>query len=240
MPYCQECGAKLPDEEKARFCPNCGAPMQPPSRIIKPVEVSRAAEREKSRRLESVIAATLICFIITFFGTVLPIDSAEAQAVFQEFSEFEKTFEKVNPFFTIALFYGNNFMHSLAMFTPFVGPFYGFYVLFSTGRVIAAMAQVQRSNPLTLLIFTFVSPHSWIEYVSYGLALSESFWLALMILRHRFREELVNVFKAISACALLLLSAAFIETYLISSLTQEMELSDFFVENLFKGLFSYA
>ncbi len=28
MPYCPNCGAKLPEEEEVRFCPNCGAPVR--------------------------------------------------------------------------------------------------------------------------------------------------------------------------------------------------------------------
>jgi len=83
----------------------------------------------------------------------------------------------------------------------------------------AALASTRGAAPFTLLILTFIFPHAWIEYVSYGIALSESIWFAIMILKRRVREELTNVFKAISAVALLLLAAAVIETYLISLLS---------------------
>jgi len=217
MTYCRQCGAKLPQDEEAKFCPNCGAPLQAPSRILRPVEVPRKIEKAP-RRAGSIILAIVICFIVTGFGAVLPIDPEEAQGTSGEFSELEKLFREASPFLRVALIYGNNLFHSLVMFTPFVGPFYGLYVLFSTGRVIAAVAFTEGVNPFSLLIYTFIFPHAWFEYVAYGIALSESFWFTLMILRRRFREELANVFKAISVCALLLLFAALIETYLISSL----------------------
>lgn len=215
MPYCSECGTRLPEDEEATFCPSCGAPVQAPSRTIGPVEVSRIRRIETSRRIESVAAAFIICLVATSFGAVLPIDPSEAQGISQEFEEIE---DLISSPFSMAVIYGNNLMHCLAMFTPVVGPFYGLYVLFSTGRVLAALASIQGTSPALLLAFTFILPHAWIEYASYALALSESFWLALTISRHQLRGELANLFKMISACALLLLSAALIETYLISSL----------------------
>jgi len=219
MPYCRECGTRLPDDEEAKFCPNCGALMQARSQIAKPLEVSWSTRRKTSRRIRTIIVAILASLVATSFGALLPINSSEAQGIRNEFGEMEDVLENASPFFKIAMIYGNNLMHSLAMFTPFVGPIYGSYVFFSTGRIIAAVAQVQKTDSLTLLMLTFIFPHAWIEYLSYGVALSEGFWLALAILRRRFREEVANLFKAVFACALLLLSASFIETSLISFLT---------------------
>jgi len=130
MPYCQKCGTTLPDDEEARFCPNCGASIQAPSRIAKPIEFSRKIRTERSRRTGSIIVAIAICFIITAFGAILPIDSSEAQGTSQEFVKLENVFEKVSPFFRMTMIYGNNLMHSLVTFIPFVGPLYGSYVLF--------------------------------------------------------------------------------------------------------------
>jgi len=218
MPYCRECGTRIPNDEEAKFCPNCGAFMQAQSQIAKPLEVSWPIERKTSRRIRTIIAAILASLVATSFGAILPINSSEAQGIRNEFGEMEDILENASPFFEIAMIYGNNLMHSLAMFTPFVGPIYGSYVFFSTGRIVAAMASIQGTNTLTLLMLTFVFPHAWIEYLSYGVALSESFWLSLEIFRRRFRDELSNLFKAVFVCALLLLSAALIETSLISFL----------------------
>jgi len=214
MPYCRECGMRLPENEEAKFCPNCGSPIEASPVIARRVEVSRRTKMITLWRIETIAVAVVISLAATFVGVALPIDWSEARAISQELGELEK----VPSLFSMAMIYGNNLMHTLAMFTPFAGPFYGAYVLFSTGRVIAAMAAIQGSSPVQLLIYTLIFPHAWIEYASYALALSESFWVTSAILRHRFRAELDNLFKAISACALLLLSAAFIETSLISLL----------------------
>lgn len=163
--------------------------------------------------------ATLVCFAVTAFGAVLPIDSSEASGGSQELGKVEQILDSMDTIYRVALIFGNNLMNSMVMLTPFLGPLYGSFVLFSTGRIIAALASTRGADPFTLLILTFIFPHAWIEYVSYGIALSESIWFAIMILKRRVREELTNVFKAISAVALLLLAAAVIETYLISLLS---------------------
>ena len=215
MSHCRECGSRLPDDKFARFCPNCGAAVADlkTSRTIEPSPTLRS---KISWRIKTLIIAIIICLVVTFFGAVLPIDPTEAQDIFEEFEELEK----ITPTFITATIYGNNLMHCVIMFTPFVGPFYGVYVLFSTGRALASIASVQGANPAGLFAVTFIFPHAWIEYVSYALAISESFWLGFMIVKRRFKGELANLFKAISACALLLLSAAFIESYLISFLVE--------------------
>ena len=214
MPYCRKCGIKLPDEEGAKFCPNCGTPivLQPVRPELKrTLRVSRVRV-SRSNRLKSLAIAIIACLVVTSFGTVLPIDPSEAQNLLGEIEGVEKALSS----FGVALIFGNNLMHCLIMFTPFLGPFYGFYVLYSTGRFVAATASLHGSNPLALMAFMLIFPHAWLEYVSYGIAISESFWLSLMIVRHRFKAELNTAFKMISICAFLLLAAAFVETYLIS------------------------
>ena len=214
MSHCRKCGIKLPEDKDARFCPNCGAPIND----LKAIGITKqpvAVRKRRSWRIKSFIIAIIICLAITFFGAILPIDPIEAQEIFEGF----RKFEDITPIFRTATIYGNNLMHCLLMFTPFVGPFYGGYVLFSTGKALAAIASVQGTSPIMLFALTFILPHAWIEYISYALAISESFWFAVMIIRHKFKFELPVLFKVVSACAFLLLSAAFIESFLISFLS---------------------
>jgi len=157
----------------------------------------------------------LVAFSVTSVGAFLPISLAEAEALSQELGSTREVIGSSGAFLTVTLIFGNNLIHSLVMFTPFFGPLYGVFVLYSTGRVIAAEAVVQRVNPLLLVFSVFALPHAWVEFLAYGLALSESYWLTVAVLRRRTREELPALFKAISICALLLLVAAVIETYLI-------------------------
>jgi hypothetical protein len=150
--------------------------------------------------------------IVISIGALLPVDPYEAQYLLQEFEGIEEALSS----FGVVLIFGNNLMHSLIMFTPLLGPVYGSYVLYSTGRVVAAAASINGVNPAVLLVLTLAFPHAWLEFISYGIALSESFWLTLMIARHGLKTELSSAAKAIAICALALLAAALVEIFLIS------------------------
>ena len=212
----------MPEDEKARFCPNCGASVSiPPSEYeVKAkargrVEPLRAGITGISfhNRLLAMIVALSICFAATLVGTLYPIGFQEADEIVKDTSRLGDLIQYMG----VPIIFGNNLMYCMIMFIPFLGPLYGVYVLFSTGRVIAAIGVVSKVNPLLLLLTTFIFPFAWLEYISYAIAISESFWLTLMLIRHRFKSELASTAKAISLCALLLLVAAFIEMIVIYS-----------------------
>ena len=119
----------------------------------------------------------------------------------------------------IQLIFGNNMMYCLVMFIPFVGPIGGFYVLYSTGRVLAAWSSVLGADPILLFLSLLIYPHAWLEYASYSLAVSESMWLSFYVLKYRFRglrAEAINAAKYISICTGLLLAGALVEMALIT------------------------
>jgi len=221
MPYCVRCGAKLPEDEEARFCPNCGAPL--PEEVRR--DIAKKRERELlrvaplGRRLMLASFIFLLCMLVTCFGTLTRIEEGEAQAIVNDFNEIEKILQKVG----IQLIFGNNMMYCLVMFIPFVGPAGGFYVLYSTGKVLAALSHVQGYNPLFLFLMVMACPHAWLEYISYSLAISESIWLSFFIIKYRYRGlrvEIINAVKCISLCAILLLAGAVIEMALITSVSK--------------------
>jgi len=218
MPYCTRCGIKLPEDEEARFCPNCGAPIffKTPryagyeKKAIRPL---KAASRKN--RFLTFLFALFLCVTVTSAGALSKIDNSEAQLIIENFEKVEEMLQTAG----VQLIFGNNMMYCLAMFIPFVGPIGGFYVLYSTGKVLAALSSILGTDPMLLFLSLLIYPHAWLEYVSYSLAVSESIWLSSYALKYRFkglRAEAVNAAKYISICAILLLAGAFVEMALIT------------------------
>jgi len=186
--------------EEAVFCPNCGAAITSKREEIRTVRISRRG---------AVAIMFIILILTTLVGANLQIDPSEARDIV-------KSLEETIPHLGLSGIFGNNFMHCLIMFTPVFGPVWAGYVLYSTGRGLAAFGYVNKTSPNLLFAVTFLLPHAWLEYLSYALAVSQSIWLVLMARRHQFRAELKNLYKMVTVCALLLLLAAFIEILIIS------------------------
>jgi len=166
-------------------------------------------KRERALTITLVFIASLA---VTFAGALSSMSTSEAQGISEEVEE------TLPSLMSVSAIFGNNFMHCLIMFIPVLGPFYAFYVLYSTGRVLAALAIVRGINPGALFGLTFLFPHAWIEYAAYALAISQSVWLVLGIAQRRFKAEAKNTGISIAVCALLLLSAAAIEMALLQKL----------------------
>lgn len=221
MPYCPKCGIPLPEDKEARFCPNCGIPLAPRAgyRKTELVEVKAFKERKAGTLSSRIIVLAIVIalsFMMTSFGALSKVEPLEARDILQEMDKLRYALAYAG----VAMIFGNNLMHCLIMFIPILGPFYGFYVLYSIGRALAAIGSTAGVNPLLLFVNLFAFPFAWMEYISYGIAISESLWLVYMAVRHRFggfKNEWNNASKAIAICAVLLLLAAFSEMLLIQS-----------------------
>ncbi len=221
MPYCMRCGVRLPEDKEARFCPNCGAPIY----FGMLGHVNMKKERRESlhliagkTRFLTVSTVLFLCMIVTSAGAVSKVDKSQAEAIIEEFKEMEKMLQTVG----VQLIFGNNMMYCLVMFIPFVGPISGLYILYSTGKVLAASSSAVGVNPMLLFLNLMTYPYAWLEYISYSLAISESIWLSFCILKYGlkgFRAEIIQVAKSISICAVLLLVGALIEMALIRSVS---------------------
>jgi uncharacterized membrane protein SpoIIM required for sporulation len=219
MPYCRICGALLPDEKELRYCPNCGAYLEPVERYEKigvtKVEVDKGIGFIPLKNRLAVLAIIFaICFFATLLGAIAKVSPAEAQDMINKMETLEETIEVAG----VPLIFGNNLIYCLIMFVPVLGPISGLYVLYSTGLVLAAMSSSAGINPFLLLTMLFLYPHAWMEYLSYSLAISESFWLLYSIVRFGFggfKKELTNLWKAIAICVVMLLLAAIIEMQMI-------------------------
>jgi len=213
MPYCTKCGMKLPEDKEARFCPNCGAPIRAVYRRTEAEEIRPISGLKRSLLFSAVL---LLCLIVTSAGALSNVNVTEAKTIVKDFNEMEEIIKKVG----VRLIFGNNLMYCLVMFIPFIGPISGFYVLYSTGKVLAAISQTVGANPLILLMSIMIFPHAWLEYISYSLAITEGILLSIYIVKYRFRgvrAEAMNVAKYIAVCSILLLIGAAIEMMLISS-----------------------
>ncbi len=164
-------------------------------------------------RVLALILAFLISFAVTFVGTLSSMSPEEAKWIYEELQE------ALPHLMSIQAIFQNNFMYTLIMFIPVLGPLSGFYVLYSTGRAIAAFALVSGENPAVLFLLTFFFPHAWIEYTAYALAMSQSLWLTLRIVQRRsLKAEAKYTCMFIAACAALLLIAAVVEMMTIQLL----------------------
>lgn len=167
----------------------------------------------KRARVLALILAFLISLTVTFAGTFSSMSSEEAKWIYEELQEALPNLMSVQAIFQ------NNFMYASIMFIPVLGPLSAFYVLYSTGRVIAAFALVSGENPTVLFLLTFFLPHAWIEYTAYALSISQSLWLTLRIVQRRsLKAEVKYTCMSIAACAALLLTAAVVEMMTIQLL----------------------
>jgi uncharacterized membrane protein SpoIIM required for sporulation len=221
MRYCIKCGKRLPEEESVKFCPNCGASLAVQLPYERPKEPSMELYRGLKvttlrNRILVLLTAFALCIAITAVGAASKIESFEAHNIVGEFNETEKMLNTIG----VQFIFGNNLMYCIMMFIPVLGPYYGSIVLYSTGRVLAALGATTGVNPLGLFMTLFIYPHAWLEYVSYSLAISESFWLMFSFVTNRgigLRNEVSIAAKVMAICAVLLLLAAFTEMYVISA-----------------------
>jgi len=218
MPYCVKCGMKLPEDEEARFCPNCGAPIREVYRRVKAEEIRPISGL---KRLFLFSAILFLCLFVTSAGALSSVNITEAKMIVKDFNEIEEIIKKVG----VRLIFGNNLMYCLIMFIPFIGPISGFYVLYSTGRILAAIGRTVGANPLILFMSIMIFPHAWLEYISYSLAITESILLSIYVVKYRFRgvrAEASNAAKYIAICSILLLIGAAIEMLLISTFSSTL------------------
>ena len=106
----------------------------------------------------------------------------------------------------------NNFLIALGMFVPALGVPFGIYVLWNTGYILAGLS----SNPQLDLLSLFLLPHSWLEYFSYSIAMTNSIYLIYAMRKGFFKREIKHYSLSILLVFALLTLGAMIEAYIIS------------------------
>lgn len=173
----------------------------------------------KIKRIIVIMAFFFISLIVIVAGTLTPLTDEEAVEISKELEDMRDAVLNAGAFSGTTLIFGNNFLLCLLFFIPIIGPFLGCYVLYNTGVVIAADSISASIHPMLSLLVLFVFPFTWLEFLAYSTALSQSVWLTWRIIQRMWKREMVNTCIMISICAVMLLVAAVIEMALIQAIS---------------------
>ena len=156
---------------------------------------------------------------MTVAGTLTPLSAEEAAEINRELNKTQELIMSADFFHGTTMIFGNNFVLCLIFFTPIFGLIFGFGVLYNTGVVIAAESVSIGVHPLVGLFSLFIFPFTWLEFLAYSAAFSQSIWLTYRtIKKHAWKKELINTCIIVSICAVTLLAAAAIEMAIIKAL----------------------
>lgn len=170
-----------------------------------------------SKRMMVVVVVFIVTIAVTAVGAMVPLSRDDVDELGRSLNQTRNTVDSLSFLDRVKYIFGNNLMICLLGFIPVFGILLELYALFSTGVVIAAMAY-GTTNPLLMLFLLFVFPHTWLEFISYSLAISGNVWLSWRIIRRRDKKELFNTCIFIALCTLILLLAAFVEILTINLL----------------------
>jgi uncharacterized membrane protein SpoIIM required for sporulation len=182
------------------------------------------------KRLYSIILVFIIALVVTIVGSVTPLSQQDATNISQNLNSTLQLHRETNTL-TQYIFL-NNFGICLLMFIPIVGAGLGMFILFNTGLALGAIASTQGYPVWVGLGSLVLTPVFWLEFAAYSLAMAESVWIFVRIIRLRLKVEpdgavrwtgistLKNELKwlgiSIAACAGLLVIGAFVEVFIIS------------------------
>lgn len=175
---------------------------------------TKASARRK--RLLSIAAVLVVALVITAVGTLIPVDKQQANQIDKDINQTRTTLGDQG--ILTQYIFGNNFLICLLMFVPVIGPLLGLFIMFNTGVAISAIATAEGFPSSLAYISLFLTPHFWLEYAAYSTAMAASVWLFWRLITRRGLREVRVTCIFISICAVLLVAAAFVETWLISIL----------------------
>jgi len=162
-------------------------------------------------------AALVAVFLVSFWiGTAYKMSNDEAR---QFLKEYRTSTQGIGPFSIFV----HNISNTLGMFVPAAGVGWGIYNAWSTGaafKILLSLNSVlSQSSPVIVLLST---PFGVMEIVSYGIAMSRSLFLLIVIVKKKpLKKELRNTALEIGIAAMILLVAAFVE----SSMTNPSSIS---------------
>ena len=171
----------------------------------------------KIKRILTVAAFFVLSIIMTVAGILTPLGEEDVNILGGQLDDTQQTIDNLPEMQQVSFIFGNNFMICLAGFVPIIGSAFECYVLYSTGVVISAYSVYEnvQMSPLLLFFLLFLFPFTWLEFLAYSIAMTESFWLAWRIIQRKGKREIRNVCILMSICAVMLLVAAIIEAALI-------------------------
>jgi len=153
----------------------------------------------------------LFVIIVIAIGSSSPLSAIEGEEILENF-------ESSLPDIATTPIFINNFLIAVIMFIPVLGPTIGTIILHTTGVVIAATAMSVNLPGVLLLLSLLIFPFAWLEFISYSIAITQSIFLVIGLLRSRFKNELFRTVFLILTVFVMLFVAAFIEAILILAL----------------------
>lgn len=183
---------------------------------------TNASSRRK--RIITILIFFLFAVLVTVVGILAPLSSQEAADQNDQLSKLQQDIRKLDILHQTAAIFENNFEICLLMFIPVVGVVLGSIAMFNTGSFIQAQIVTENASkglnfpPILALLGLFIFPFTWLEYISYSAAFSESFWFVRRGLQGKLGKEIINLFKLVLITAVLLVAGAFIEALMITLL----------------------
>jgi len=164
------------------------------------------------RRIITIILIFAVVMILSSLATLTPMDEQTAKETYNDVNQTVSTLSANNAL--VPFIFGDNFMITLLMFVPFIGPILGFIILYNSGAVVGAEGIALGFPHALSPLLVVLNPIGWLEFTAYSTAIAGSIWLSARILQGKARHELANTAKFISVCAVILFVGAVIEASL--------------------------
>ena len=163
-----------------------------------------------TNRILFTIFATIILFIILGIGSAMPLSGEEAKQLMEQFEDVMKDLSTFRIFI-------NNFTVALLSFIPFIGVGIMGFVIFQTGKFLGYISAQSGIHPALLILFAIITVYGLIEFLGYGVAVSEGIIFSYSIIKKSFRSEIKWLLISIAVSAALLLAAAALESFLVNA-----------------------
>lgn len=167
----------------------------------------------KGRRILTIGISFILFTAATFVGMLTPLSAQEMESRKRDLQELRQTIGNMTVLERTWTIFENNFILTLIMFIPFVGPVLGLYIAYNTGAYIGADAA--EINPVIVLLAIFILHFAWMEFIAYATAIAGSCWFVVRVFQRKVKRELRNLGTLVLICAALLVLGALIEAVMI-------------------------
>lgn len=152
---------------------------------------------------------------IFFAAMVYPISPSDQQSLLQQARDLINSTTTKGPIGLMLSIFANNVRVALLEMVPVAGALFFAYSIFVTGQILQAFA-ISSNVPAPLVgFFLFFLPFSVVELSAYAIAVSSGTMLVISWRRKRLGQELRVFVVELSVVALVLITAAAMETLTI-------------------------
>jgi len=192
------------------------AQVEPPAPLPHPSAASELFER---RRLFFILAVLVVELVIFFVATSIPIDATTQRSLQNEAKNLAGTTGNLGPTDLFLFIFTHNAMIALGEMIPILGGFLWVFSIYTTGQIIASVALSQGFPGLLYGVLVLVLPFAIVELSAYAVAVASGTLLLVAWRRHRLRKEMRVLALEIGLVAVMLLTAAAMETVTIVDAT---------------------